>query len=300
MDWLKPSQVTSLLGVLLSTSATVTSADAQSYGKVGAVNQEATGTPPGGNVRTLTVGANIVVKERVRTSASGSTQIQFPDQSVINLGANCDLVIDQFVYDPQAKSGTMVATATKGVLRYIGGQISHNAGATIRTPSGVIGIRGAMVTIMLPLPPSIAASDPALAGLHGELVISHYGQITLTNNVSSVNIRSGFATVIGSPNQPILTPFRLSDAALRLITHLINSNKGGGGVAKIPTPGNVPPGFGFTIVQDPTNPPGTDPLGYTSIFGAGNNAGKGVSQTQQLEGVTPPSPPPPPPPSQYP
>src|SRR5215510_16018357 len=127
MDWTKPSQVTSLLGVLLSTTATtLTAADAQSFGKVGAVNQEATGTPPGGNTRKLSVGSGVVVKERVRTSASGSTQIQFPDQSAINLGANCDLVIDEFVYDPQAKSGTMVATATKGVLRFIGGNVSHN------------------------------------------------------------------------------------------------------------------------------------------------------------------------------
>ena len=63
MDWTKPSQVTSLLGVLLSTTAaTVTVADAQSYGKVGAVNQEATGTPPGGATRKLTVGSGVVVK----------------------------------------------------------------------------------------------------------------------------------------------------------------------------------------------------------------------------------------------
>ena len=157
MDWTKPSQVTSLLGVLLSTTAATVPADAQSYGKVGAVNQEATGTPPGGATRKLTVGTGIVVKERVRTSAAGSTQIQFPDQSAINLGANCDLVIDQFVYDPQAKSGTMVATATRGVLRYIGGQISHNSGATIRTPSATLGIRGGMVTMVMQMPASIAA-----------------------------------------------------------------------------------------------------------------------------------------------
>src|SRR5262245_53148895 len=164
MDWTKPSQVTSLLGVLLSTTAaTVTSADAQSFGKVGAVNQEATGTPPGGAVRKLTIGAGVVVKERVRTSASGSTQIQFPDQSAINLGANCDMVIDEFVYDPRAKSGTMVASATKGVMRFIGGNISHNAGATIKTPSASLGIRGGMVTVMLPLPPSNTQSDPSLA-----------------------------------------------------------------------------------------------------------------------------------------
>jgi hypothetical protein len=294
MDWLKPSQVTSLLGVLLSTAATVTSADAQGYGKVGAVNQQATGTPPGAATRTLTVGTNIVVKERVRTSASGSTQIQFPDQSVINLGANCDLVIDQFVYDPQAKSGTMVATATKGVLRYIGGQISHTAGVTIKTPAAVIGIRGAMFSWMFPLPKSIADTDPALAGYQGgELIILHYGQGTLSNNFSSVNLGPGVVTVI-RPDQPIPTPFRLSDATLRLITQLINGKNPGGGIANIPTQGSLPLSFGVTILNNPTNPPGTDPLGYISIFGAGNSAGKSVSQTKQLEGVTTSSPPPPP------
>ena len=297
MDWLKPSQatslqVTSLIGVLLSTTAAVTGAQAQSFGKVGAVNQEATGTPPGGATRKLSVGSGVLVKERVRTSASGSTQIQFPDQSAINLGANCDMVIDEFVYDPQAKSGTMVATATNGVLRYIGGNISHNSGATIRTPSASLGIRGGMVTLMLPVPPSLAQCDPALAGLHGELVISHFGQITLTNNVSTVNLRSGFATVIGSPNDPIPTPFHISEATLRFIMRLLNSKQGQtGGVANIPTQGNVPAGFKFTIVQDPTHPPGTDPLGYLSIFSSGNGAAKGVSQTNQAGSVSPPPPP---------
>lgn len=293
MDWTKPSQVTSLLGVLLSTTgASVTTADAQSYGKVGAVNQEATGTPPGGAVRRLTVGAGIVGKERVRTSASGSTQIQFPDQSAINLGANCDLVIDQFVYDPQTKSGTMVATATRGVMRYIGGQISHNSGATLRTPQMSVGIRGGMVTLMLLLPPSIAQRDPALAGLQGgTLVLSHFGQITLSNNVGSMTLQPGFATVVSGPNDPIPTPFRLSDATLQLITKLINSKPGQtGGVANIPTQGHVPPGFKYTVVQDPTAPPGTDPLGYISVFGAGNGAGKGVSQTGQGGSVSPPPP----------
>jgi hypothetical protein len=291
MDWTKPSQWTSLLGVLLSTTAaTVTTAVAQSFGKVGAVNQEATGTPPGGATRRLTVGAGVVVKERVRTSASGSTQIQFPDQSAINLGANCDMVIDQFVYDPQAKSGTMVATVTKGALRYIGGQISHNSGATIRTPTAVLGIRGGMVTLVVQLPASIAQRLQQLTGLPsgGTLVLANFGQITVSNNVGSANLLPGFATVLGGPNDPIPTPFRLPDALLQLITQLINSKPGQtGGVANIPTQGNVPDGYKFTIVTDPTAPPGTDPLGYISIFGAGNSAGKGVSQTGQGGSVTP-------------
>src|SRR5262249_52573535 len=160
----------------------------EGYARVGAVNQEATGTPPGGAARRLAVGTNIVIKERVRTSASGSTQIQFPDQSAVNLGANSDLVIDQFVYNPGAKSGTLVASVSRGVLRFIGGNISHNTGATIRTPVGSLGIRGGMVTVMLPLPANIAQRDPALAGLRGELVVAHFGQITLNNNVSNVTL----------------------------------------------------------------------------------------------------------------
>ena len=297
MDWLKPSQatslqVTSLIGVLLSTTAAVTGAQAQSFGKVGAVNQEATGTPPGGATRKLSVGSGVLVKERVRTSASGSTQIQFPDQSAINLGANCDLVIDQFVYDPGARSGALVATASRGALRFIGGNISHNAGATIRTPSASLGIRGGMVTVMMPLPQRIAQSDPALAGLHGELVVAHFGQITLSNNANTVNLKSGFATVVGSRNEPIPAPFQVSEPTLRLITRLISSKSGqSGGVAKVVKAGQVPAAYKYTRVQNPDQPPSVDPLGYVSIFGTN---GKGVSQTNQAGSVTRPPPPPPP------
>lgn len=294
MDWTKPSHVTSLLGVLLSTTAVaVTGADAQSFGKVGAVNQEATGTPPGAAARKLTVGTNIVVRERVRTSASGSTQIQFPDQSAINLGANCDMVIDQFVYNPQAKSGTMVATVTKGALRFIGGQISHNSGAEIRTPSASLGIRGGMVTLMIQLPPSIAQQLRQLTGLTGgELVLSNFGQITISNTGGySVTLQPGFATLLGGPNDPIPTPFRLPDNILQLIMQLISPPSGTGGVANIPTPGDVPPGFKFTVVQDPTSPPGSDPLSLLGIIAAGNGAAAGASQTNQAGSVSPPPPP---------
>ena len=291
MGWLKPSQMSRLLGLLLSTTASlVQQANAESYGRVGAVNNDATGTPPGGETRKLTVGSGIVVKERVRTSSSGSTQIQFPDQSTLNVGSNSDLVIDEFVYDPNAQTGSMVAKATKGVLRYVGGQISHNSGATINTPSASLGIRGGIVTIMLPLPPSLAASDPALAGLKGELVIAHFGVITLRNSVSQITLQPDYAVVIGGPNQPIPTPVKLSEATFQLIMQQLSSRPGqSGGVANLPTTHTLPPGFAATVLPPPPGPPGTDPLGYTSIFGAGTNASKNQSQTRQIQSTTPPT-----------
>jgi hypothetical protein len=288
--------MSALLGALLSITAPLATADAQqSFGRVGAVNRDATGTPPGGSVRTLTLGVSVVVKERVRTSASGSTQIVFPDQSTLNVGHNSDIVIDEFVYDPNAKTGTMIASTARGVLRYVGGQISHTAGATIRTPAASIGIRGGIATLMLPLPAHIVASDPKLAGLQGVLVLSHFGRTSLSNNVDQLTLTPGFATVIGSPNAPIPPPFRLSDATLQLIMQALGSRSGQrGGVASIPTPGSLPPGFGVTILQDPTQPPGTDPLGYTSIIGAGSGAARSNAQANQADSATPPPPPPPP------
>jgi hypothetical protein len=52
------------------------------------------------------------------------------------------------------------------------------------------------------------------------------------------------------------------------------------------------PQIGTVILNRPMHPPGTDPLGYTSIFTGGNEAARNKSQATQLKsGVAPPPPP---------
>ncbi len=46
-------------------------------------------------------------------------------------------------------------------------------------------------------------------------------------------------------------------------------------------------GFGKTILADPSKPPGTDPLGYFSIFDAGNALAKNKSQSNQTNSTVP-------------
>ncbi|MGI8527256.1 MAG: FecR family protein [Pseudolabrys sp.] len=291
---------TRLLTLLLSTVTPLANVAAQNYGKVGAVNPDATGTPSGGATRTLTVGANVVRNERIQTSASGSAQIQFPDQSTLNVGSNSNIVIDEFVYNPNERTGTMVASAVKGAFRYVGGQISHTAGATINTPLASLGVRGGIVTLLLPVPANVVASDPRLAG-QGQLVISHHGTVTIHNGVSTITLRPGFAVIINSANQPIQQPFRLSDATLQLIVQTLRSRpgqSGGIGSARIPTNrtfagpqpplGTPPPGA--NQAGGPGGGPGSDPLGYTSIFSGGNSAATGKAQSTQTPQM-PPRPP---------
>ncbi|MFN4090778.1 MAG: FecR domain-containing protein [Alphaproteobacteria bacterium] len=120
-------------------------ADAARVGTTAAVNPQATGTPPGGEMRTLTIGSDIVFEERIATAPGGQTQILFLDQSTLTVGPNAEVVIDRFVFDPNRSTGELAVSVTKGVFRFVGGKISAASGATIRTPTATLGIRGSVV-----------------------------------------------------------------------------------------------------------------------------------------------------------
>jgi hypothetical protein len=67
------------------------------------------------------------------------------DGSTFTVGPNSNLVIDRFVYDPRKKTGQVVATFSKGAMRFVGGKISKNeGGVTVKTPAGALAIRGGM------------------------------------------------------------------------------------------------------------------------------------------------------------
>lgn len=128
----------------------IPSAHAQDVGTAAAVNPSTQGTPPGGAIRTIALGDNIIHNERVATDGAGLLQILFVDGTTLTMGPNSELVIDSFFYDPNANTAQVAVTMTKGVLRFIGGLTSKTPdGATIGTPIGTIGIRGGIVDVDL-------------------------------------------------------------------------------------------------------------------------------------------------------
>src|SRR5262245_53163841 len=106
-----------------------TDAVAQQVGTAGAVNPAAQA-----GSRILNVGSNIVFRERLQTSPQGSVQVIFVDKTTLNVGPNSNIVIDEFVYNPSSGTGRMTVTLAKGVLRVVGGNVTHTEGATIKTP----------------------------------------------------------------------------------------------------------------------------------------------------------------------
>jgi hypothetical protein len=65
------------------------------------------------------------------------------DGTVVSMGPNSDMVIDEFVYDPDTSSDRFLARITKGLFRFVAGKLSHRPDQwRVNVPSGAVGIRG--------------------------------------------------------------------------------------------------------------------------------------------------------------
>ncbi len=115
-------------------------------GVAAAVNPDAFSSLSGSPQSQLNIGKSIFFNERINTTTSGLVQVLLVDGSTFTVGPGSDLVIDKFVYDPKKGTGQVVASFSKGVMRFVGGKISKNEdGVTVKTPAGALAIRGGMV-----------------------------------------------------------------------------------------------------------------------------------------------------------
>ena len=128
--------------IMLAFSAGSAVAGQETVGVTGAVNPQAVAQAPSGPIEQLAIGQNVVRNEKISTFNKGQVQLIFADQSTLTLAENSEIVIDEFVYDPSKQAGTMTATVTTGVLRYVGGKISKKNDVSFLTPSGVVTVRG--------------------------------------------------------------------------------------------------------------------------------------------------------------
>ena len=109
----------------------------------------AKGFPPASSEHLLEIGVRIVGDERVITNADGRAQLLFLDHSALTIGPNSDIVLDKFVYDPDAGVGELAFSAVKGLFRLVGGKISKKTPVTIKTPTATIGIRGGIAIVSI-------------------------------------------------------------------------------------------------------------------------------------------------------
>ena len=276
MPWEKRTKVlTALVGALLSTVAS--RAIAATVGSVTAVNPAASGIAPGAGSRSLTLGADVVFNETIKTSGEGSAQLSFLDRSTLNVGRNSSLVIDKFVYDPDSGTGSMGVNLTKGVLRFVGGQISHTSGVSITTPVAVVAVRGGSATV------GFAGSD-AQKFCPGVLFINHIGTLTMKNKSGDTLTiaKQGYGVCVTSDNEPFPEPILIPDWVIQAFLDDAGSNGNQhGGATDLPTDQDATR-FGFNSPR--LDPPGSNPLDIITIINTGNSASGGNSQNMETSG----------------
>ncbi|HXF55166.1 MAG TPA: FecR domain-containing protein [Hyphomicrobiaceae bacterium] len=192
-------------------------AAAQQVGTAGAVNPAAQASG-----RVLHVGSNVLFREVINTTNTGTVQIIFLDKTTLSVGPNSNLVIDEFVYDPNAGSGRMTVSLAKGILRIVGGSVTHTGGATVKTPVATVGVRGGVQTT------SHLKNTTS--------VVNHFGSSTITSGGTTQSIyRPGFGSSTSGkspPSPPSLVPHAQIAATLKQLTSFAGQT---GGALKVPT-----------------------------------------------------------------
>jgi hypothetical protein len=79
---------------------------------------------------------------RIVTGPNTVLKLLLPDETILTLFPNSDMVIDDFVYDPVNSATMAEARIAKGIFRWVTGKVSHKKDVNIKIPVGTIGIRG--------------------------------------------------------------------------------------------------------------------------------------------------------------
>jgi hypothetical protein len=92
----------------------------------------------------LRSGSAIYFNSRIVTGNGGHLQILLLDETVFTLGPNADMVLDDFVYDPNTSVGALSASFAKGTFRFVTGKMTHTTPDNVRVklPVVAVGIRG--------------------------------------------------------------------------------------------------------------------------------------------------------------
>ena len=160
----------------------------------------------------------------VIATAKGKVQIDFIDDTRVDVTEHSRLVIDDFVYDPASQEGSLSLKASLGTIRYASGQIAKNSKQNVKitTPSAVIGVRGTDFTMTVD---EIGGSTIILlpsCDTNGDCFV---GEISVESDAGMVIMNQAFqATTVSTSASVPLKPVIL-DLDENLINNLLIISK---------------------------------------------------------------------------
>ena len=192
----------------------------------------------GGTTRTLVVGADVGIGDKIVTGASGQVQLVFSDDTHLVVGPSSSLVIQSYLLRGGQTASKFAVNALSGSFRFITGKSDH-AAYTISSPTGTIGVRGTAfdfnvdklgttvalfrgAVILCTLDNKCEVLDHKCeAGLIDPIKTSIFGHFQAIDD----NLRSRFHYILSQ--KPLLTDFHVDESRLCFL----DNNPAPGGLA---------------------------------------------------------------------
>jgi hypothetical protein len=149
-------------------------------------------------------------RELIETEPESATQLQFIDGTMLSVGPEARVVLDEFVYGGPPGTDRMVLTMTKGISRFITGKMDK-AAYEIRAPGAIIGVRGTDFTLVVD---PEAGSTTVLVN-HGEVAVRRAddGQAVILRPGEASRVLARQPAAISPPAAP---PPEITQSAQRM------------------------------------------------------------------------------------
>ena len=162
-----------------------------------------------GEKSVLKKGSGVEFKDNVRTG-DGDVGIKFVDETNVAVSPHSSLIIDEFIYDPNSRSGSkLVMNIALGTVRYASGNIAklNRQNVDIRTPTARIGVRGTAFSMTVDeIGKSLVILLPNADGTVGEIEVESAAGIVIMNQAFQ-------ATTVGmaesKPSKPVILDLTL-------------------------------------------------------------------------------------------
>ncbi len=139
-------------------------------------------------------------------TGNGKVGIVFVDDTKVDITEHSKLLIDEFVYDPNTKTGSLSLKASLGTVRYASGQIAKNSKQNVKitTPTASISVRGTDFAMTID---ELGSSTIILLPSCDSDGMCFVGEISVETDAGFVVMNQAFqATTVDVPDSKPLKP----------------------------------------------------------------------------------------------
>lgn len=97
------------------------------------------------------LGTRVYRNDTLKTGANGSLAMVFRDDTLLSIGPDSEIVVNEFLYSPAEGKLSLITRMLKGTAAYVSGIIGKLAPESIRfeTPVATIGLRGTRFAVRI-------------------------------------------------------------------------------------------------------------------------------------------------------